>query len=126
MHARLAIVVFVAAAVAGGESACAMTEASRPAIQCTVGGTEKLVAAVGGREAVCAIVQQAMASTQVEAAVHVEIVSAHAAVAQATAGGRKFDELRIDISDRELNRQAIERLANAVASQLSSSAGGAD
>jgi len=95
-----------------------MTNASSAAPHCTVGGPEALVSALGGADAVCAMIAGATAGSGPQATVHVELLNAHAAVAQATVAGRKLPERRIDVSDRALNRRAIESLAKAVAAQL--------
>jgi hypothetical protein len=112
----LTAVLAFAIAVTGG-SACAMTTASSAA-HCTVSGPDTLVSALGGADALCAIIQRATASSSPQAVVHVELLNSHAAVARTTVAGRTLPERRIDISDRPLNRRAIESLAKAVADQL--------
>ena len=94
-----------------------MTSASGAA-RCTVSGPDALISALGGDNAVCAIVDSATASSGSRASVHVELLNAHSAVARATVAGRTLPDRRIDISDRPLNRRAIESLAKAVADQL--------
>jgi hypothetical protein len=126
MHLKLLMAVFVAALASTGGGACAMTKDSSASLECTVGGSEKFVAAAGGADAICAIMEKAIAATGLDAAIHVEILSSHAAVAHATIGGRNLDQRRIDISDRTLNGQAIETLARAVVDQLTAHIGTMD
>jgi hypothetical protein len=119
----LTAVLALAIAVTGG-SACAMTTTSSVA-RCTVSGPDTLVSALGGADALCAIIQRATASSGAQAFVRVELLNPHAAVARTTVAGRALPERRIDISDRPLNRRAIESLAKAVADQLNALSGSA-
>jgi hypothetical protein len=101
-----------------------MGTASNPA-HCTISGPDALVSALGGVDALCAIIQRATASSGAQAFVRVELLNPHAAVARTTVAGRALPERRIDISDRPLNRRAIESLAKAVADQLNALSGSA-
>ena len=107
----------LAVAVTGG-SACAMTDVSDTAPGCTVSGPDTIVSSLGGAEALCATIKRMTAPAAGRASVHLAILNAHAAVAQATISGRKLPERRIDISDHPLTPRAIESLASAVADQL--------
>ena len=117
MRCRGLTIAFALAVAGTGGSACAMTDASKSP-RCTLSGPDALVAELGGVDAICATVDQAIASAGAQASVRVELLNPHAAVAQATVAGRTLPERRIDVSDRPLNRRAIESLAKAVANQL--------
>jgi len=114
---HMTIAFALAVAVPGG-SACAMTDASDAAPRCTVSGPDTIVSSLGGAEALCATLNRITAPAAGRASVHLAVLNAHAAVAQATISGRKLPERRIDVSDRPLTPRSIESLAAAVADQL--------
>jgi hypothetical protein len=114
---QMTIAFALAVAITGG-SACAMTNAPNAAPRCTVSGPDTIVSSLGGAEALCATVNRIAAPAAGQASVHLSLLNAHAAVAQATIAGRKLPERRIDVSDRTLTPRSIESLATAVADQL--------
>jgi hypothetical protein len=111
-------IAFAMAVAATGGSACAMSNASNAAPRCTVSGPDMIVSSLGGAEALCATVNRITAPAAGQASVHIAVLNAHAAVAQATIAGRKLPERRLDVSDHSLTPRSIESLASAVADQL--------
>lgn len=122
----MAIAGAAALAVTGG-SACAMNNTAGETIRCSVIGAEKLPSEVGGADAVCS----ALAAAAVPAArsagisesalsVTVTVSSPSVATAVATVGTVALPEQTVGVSDRDLSKSAIEMLARALASQISS------
>jgi len=87
---------------------------------CRVTGAEKLPAEAGGAGAICAAVERAVAAQalNVRYSVEVRVLSRTALAANLEAGGRKLQELRFSVTDRELNPRAIGHFADSVAAAL--------
>jgi hypothetical protein len=105
----------IIAAVAG-VAACAPAM-SAPASPCRVIGGEKLPGDSGGPTGICSAVERAIASTAptLKVSVEVRVLSNSALSAAIVANGRKLPDQHFAISDRVLNRGAIDRFAQAIA-----------
>lgn len=112
-------------ATAGG-STCAMNSASANHLGCTVEGSEMLPAEIGGADGLCdairaAVAQQAGAQAK-GGAVAVRVINPYSAVATVTApGGRKFPDIEVSVSDRQLNPTSVAMLAREVARRFAPS-----
>lgn len=99
------------------------TESAR--IDCTVENPANLPAELGGPDAVCAAIEKAalpaLQSAGIapsELKVSVKAQSSHQLSATASAGSFRIAEQKVGISDRALNRRAVDMLARAIASEL--------
>lgn len=103
-------------AAAAGIAACAPAM-STPASPCRVTGGEKLPPDSGGAAGICAAVERAIAATAptLQVSVEVRVLSNSALSASIVTNGRKLPDQNFAISDRALNRGAIERFAQAIA-----------
>lgn len=84
----------------------------------------KLPSAMGGPRALCTAFEKAIKSKapNVPYLLEVRILSPHSLAAMVTlADGRKLEEQRMAVSDRQLNPGSIEWFAQAIASKIASS-----
>jgi hypothetical protein len=87
-------------------------------LSCTVIGAQKLPAEIGGANGLCAAIRTA-AGANSGGAVVLRVKSPYSVTAAVTdRGGRKHPEIGASISDRTLNRKAVEMLAREIARQL--------
>jgi hypothetical protein len=112
-------------AVAFEGSACAMSPADKPAVNCTVENLEKLPAGLRQQEAVCGPLGRAVEAAAAKAALapgavtlRVVVDSQYKLAATATVNGTALPEQKLGSSDRPLTTGSIEMLASAVAAQL--------
>ena len=101
-----------------GGSACAMGQAEMKPTACRVAGGAKLPAETGGERQLCAAIDAAARerASAVPFTVEVRVLSASSLAATVTLkDGRKLPEQKLAVSDRQLNRQSIERFAAAIA-----------
>lgn len=113
---------------ASGGSTCAMNTPPASDVQCTVQGSEKLPAELGGAAGICRAIEEAVASTSghggypAGTAVVVQVRSPNAMAATVTGPtGRTLPEIGVTISDRTLNRHAVNSLAQQIAQQIAQS-----
>lgn len=100
-------------AFAGG-SACAVTGPAGSAARCSVESGEKLPAQSGGAEALCAEIEGATANLAPLPTVAVRVVRPGVLAATVTRGGRTLPEIKMARFDRELDRAAFKRFAQAI------------
>jgi hypothetical protein len=83
-------------------------------------GAEKLPEAAGGADAICAAVQHAAAAQapNIRYTAEIRVLSRTALAANLEANGRKLQELRFSVSDRELSPMVIGHFADSVAAAL--------
>lgn len=92
---------------------------------CRVVGADKLPASSGGAEAICAAVERAVAAQapRLRYAAELRVLSRSAMAADVEANGRKLPELKLSVSDRELNPLAIGHFAESIAAALAQAGG---
>lgn len=107
------------AASATGAYAMSAPDRERQA-RCSVTGSEKLPAEVGGADAICTAIERALAAKapDIHYVVEVRVRSASMLAATLIAGGRKLPDQNFAVMDRNLNRESIERFAQAIADAL--------
>ena len=93
-----------------------MTSMHQPRIQCRVVGGEKLPASVGGAAALCAAIERAAAaSPTLHFSVVVKVLGqSRLSASLTTADGKILPEQKYAISDRSLDKPAIDRFASSL------------
>jgi hypothetical protein len=91
---------------------------------CHIMGDHMLPSSVGGGAAVCTEIEQAVVSVAPNVAytAEVTVLSPSRLAAALVVNGRPLPEQRFAITDRELNRGAIERFAHALAIEVAKAA----
>ncbi|WP_152569572.1 MULTISPECIES: hypothetical protein [Sphingomonas] len=103
-------------------SASAVTSATPAAPACTVSGADKFVERAGGAAAICAAVERAV-HAQAPGQHHVEVKVLSATTMTATtrlADGRTLPDLHTAISDGTISPAMMDRFAQDIANQISS------
>src|ERR1700759_1736725 len=116
MRGRFGRLVFLVLAVAISGRVDAMNSTGR----CKVVAGERLPAASGGAEALCSEVEREIAVVASNAAYKAEIhvLSPSRLAATLVVNGRALPEQKFSITDRDLNRPAIKRFAQALAAEV--------
>lgn len=91
--------------------------------RCQVFDGHKLPALSGGPDALCAAIDRAVSARApgVAFSAEVRVVSSSMLAATLTAAGRQLPEQKFARMDRELDRSAFERFAEAIADQVAKS-----
>jgi len=116
---QLAAIALVAGALFCG-NACAMNAPARQSPQCRVVDGGKLPAGSGGAAVLCAAIEQAVSARAPGVAYRAEVraLSSSRLSATLTVNGRALPEQNFARMDRELDRPAFERFAEALAEQV--------
>src|ERR1700744_690466 len=91
---------------------------------CNVAAGEKLPPQSGGAELLCSEVEGAIAAAAPNVAyqAHIQVISPSRLAAVLAVNGRRLPKQKFAIMDRELNRGAIERFAQALAIEVAKAA----
>jgi hypothetical protein len=121
---RVGIGTFAAAAAFLALLASSDAEATDTSNQCSVVAGEKLAATSAGAALLCSEVERAIASAAPGASyrVQIKVLSPSRLVAILVVNGRTLPEQHFAITDRELNRGAIERFAHLLGLEVAKAA----
>jgi hypothetical protein len=123
----MAATVFAMALASASGSACGMTSSNAQSDRCQVIGGDKLPAETGGAGQICASIEAAAAARApgVGYSVAVTVVSDYMLAARVRmADGKSLPEQKLAVSDRKLNRRAIDRFADAIGEAIGRASGG--